>query len=62
MYIVQMSYLVVLNIIYVYLDKSSYLWCRRVTTGGEDKGRSGQQEEWTARRTTGGAESYKDGY
>ena len=32
------------------------------TTGGEDKGRSGQQEYWTARRTTGGADSYKDGY
>ena len=32
------------------------------TTGGEDKGRSRQQEEWTARRTTGGAYSYKDGY
>ena len=31
------------------------------TTGGEDKGRSRQQEEWTARRTTGGADSYKGG-
>ena len=27
------------------------------TTGGGDYSRSGQQEEWTARRTVGGADS-----